>query len=39
MIYDEWIKNSIPSVVNGRQLLHIHKSWYLKSFNGIKNNP
>ena len=35
MIYDEWIENSIPSVVNGKQLLHIKV--YFKSFNGIKN--
>ena len=38
-IYDEWLSNTIPSVVSGRVTVKLCKSNYLKQYSGIVNNP
>ena len=37
-IYDEWLSNTIPSVVSGSETVKLHKSNYLKQYSGIVNN-
>ena len=39
IIYNEWLCNSIPSVIHGRELVRMRKLLYLKKFEGIVNNP
>ena len=38
-IYDEWLSNTIPSVVSGSETVKLHKSNYLKRHSDIVNNP
>ena len=38
-IYDEWLSNTIPCVLNGCETVKLRKSNYLKRYSGIVNNP